>query len=219
MSKVPEGAILQRDQRTLAIVPRTPAGLMTPEQLESIARIARQYGVPQLKITSGQRIALIGFEPDQHDALVADLALEIGRAVEPCVHYVQACPGTTWCSLGVQDSIGLGLALEERLAHQAAPAKVKLGVSGCTACCAESYVRDIGLIANLKGWMVTFGGNSGGKPRIGDVVARNLDAGAALDLAERLLALYVEHGQELKRTSRFVKEVGIDWVKARLDVP
>ncbi len=136
MSEVPEGAILQRDERTLAIVPRTPAGLVTPAHLESIARIAREYNLPLLKITSGQRIALIGIEPEKHAALVADLQLEIGRAVEPCVHYVQTCPGTQWCSFGVQDSISLGVELEERPAQKSSPAKVKLGVSGCTACCA-----------------------------------------------------------------------------------
>ena len=216
MTQVPDGAILQRDEHTLAIVPRTPAGLITPEHLEAIARIALKYKVPQLKITSGQRIAMIGIEPGQYEALWSDLQMQVGHAVEPCVHYVQTCPGTHWCTFGLQDSIGLGLELEQRLSGKSAPAKVKLGVSGCTACCAESYVRDIGLIGTKKGWIVSFGGNSGSKPRIGDAIARHVDRATAIDLTERLLALYVEHGTKLKRTSKFVDRVGIDWVKQQL---
>ena len=187
---------------------------MAPSQV-SLGGASIGHG-PQLKITSGQRIALIGIEPEDHAAVVADLKLEIGRALEPCVHYVQTCPGTQWCTFGLQDSIRLGVELERRLAGRPSPAKVKLGVSGCNACCAESYVRDIGLIASKRGWIVAFGGSSGSKPRTADVVARHVDEETAMTLAEKLLALYVEHGQDLKRTAKFVDKVGIDWVKRQL---
>jgi NAD(P)H-nitrite reductase large subunit len=59
MSDKPKGAILQRDKETYAIVPRTPAGLVTPENLENIAKVARKYEIPIIKITSGQRFALV----------------------------------------------------------------------------------------------------------------------------------------------------------------
>ena len=58
MTDHPEGAILQRDEKTYAVMARSPAGLVTPELLERIAAIARTYHVPVVKITSGQRIAL-----------------------------------------------------------------------------------------------------------------------------------------------------------------
>ena len=56
MTELTEGAILQRDGRTYAVTTRIPAGIVTPEQLETIARVGRKYHVPILKITSGQRI-------------------------------------------------------------------------------------------------------------------------------------------------------------------
>jgi NAD(P)H-nitrite reductase large subunit len=36
-----ESAILQRDGRTYAVVTRIPAGIVTPEELEKIARAVR----------------------------------------------------------------------------------------------------------------------------------------------------------------------------------
>jgi len=216
MTEIPDGAILQRDDRTLAIVPRTPVGLVTPEQLEAIAAIARRYEVPVLKITSGQRIAMVGIEPERFEALRQQLKMELGRAVEPCVHYVQACPGTQWCHFGVQDSIGLGLELEQRLAGRPTPAKLKIGVSGCNFCCAESYLRDVGLIATKKGWDLTLGGNSGGRPRIGDVAAKHLPREVAISMVEKFVTLYAEQGQQQKRSSKFVEKMGIDWVKSEL---
>ena len=38
---IPRGAILQRDRKTYAIVPRTPVGLVSPEVLEAINSVVR----------------------------------------------------------------------------------------------------------------------------------------------------------------------------------
>ena len=62
MREHPVGAILQRDKETYAIVPRTPVGLVTPDDLEALAGVARKYNIPVIKITSGQRFALVGVE-------------------------------------------------------------------------------------------------------------------------------------------------------------
>lgn len=210
MTEIPDGAILQRDDRTLAIVPRTPVGLVTPEQLEAIAAIARRYEVPVLKITSGQRIAMVGIEPERFEALRQQLKMELGRAVEPCVHYVQACPGNLVCSLGVQDSIGLGRRMEDLFVGQDLPAKVKIGVSGCTLCCAESMVRDVGVVASKKGWKVVFGGSSSRKPRVADEIARGLTADEAVDLVKRCLEVYRDKAKPKQRTPKFMDSFGAD---------
>ena len=64
MPDIPTGAILQRDKETYAIVPRTPVGLVTPEDLEGIVKVARKYSIPVIKITSGQRFALVGIQKE-----------------------------------------------------------------------------------------------------------------------------------------------------------
>ena len=211
-----DGAILQRDGTTFAIVPRTPVGVLSADDLESLTRVVRKFDIPAVKITSGQRIALIGIPAERLEAVWAELGMDVGRAVELCVHYVQACPGTAYCRLGVQDSIGLGKELEERLVGAAAPAKVKIGVSGCPICCAESYVRDLGIVGTKHGWTVVFGGNSGGRPRVADVLAEDLSREEAVDLVVRVLAYYRDQNKKRVRTFRFVQKVGIEKVKQDL---
>lgn len=209
----PRGAILQRDRKTYAIVPRTPVGLVSPDILEAISSVVRKYNIPITKITSGQRLALIGMKQDEVDQVWHDLKMEVGPAVELCVHYVQACPGIEVCKFGVRDSIGLGLELEKLYVGMDLPAKVKIGVSGCPFCCAESYVRDIGLIGRKKGWVVTFGGNSGGRPRIGDVIAEDVGDDEAVALVRRCLEYYRNNVDKKLRTARFVEKKGIDAIK------
>ena len=146
MPDIPKGAILQRDKETYAIVPRTPVGLVSPEDLERIAKVARKYQIPVIKITSGQRFALVGMNKDDVDKIWEDLGMDVGKATELCLHYVQACPGTAVCKFGVKDSLGLGMEIEKFFSGLDLPAKVKIGVSGCPFCCGESFVRDIGIL-------------------------------------------------------------------------
>lgn len=213
MEDGPRGAILQRDRETYAIVPRMPAGIVAPEDLENIARVARRYEIPVIKITSGQRMALVGIRAEDVEKIWSEIGMTVGEATAPCVHYVQACPGTAVCKYGVQDSLGLGLELERVYQDLNLPAKLKMGISGCPRCCGESYVRDIGAIGTTKGWTVTFGGNSGGRPRIGDVIAKDLPKEDVIALVKLLLDYYIENGKPGERAARLVERVGVEAVK------
>jgi NAD(P)H-nitrite reductase large subunit len=208
-----DGAILQRDKKTYAIVPRTPLGIVTPQVLESIAQVVKKYGIPVVKITSGQRMALVGLKEADLASAWKDLGMDVGRAIELCVHYVQACPGTAVCRFGVRDSLGLGIELEDLFSGMALPAKVKFGVSGCPMCCGESYVRDVGVLGKNKGWTLIFGGNSGGRPRIGDLVAEDLGKEEVISLIKRCLEYYAANGKKKERTARFMERIGIDALK------
>jgi NAD(P)H-nitrite reductase large subunit len=215
-TEAPRGAILQRDKKTYAIVPRTPVGLVTPDILEALARVGRKFEIPIMKITSGQRIALVGLQEEQVEAVWEDLRMDVGPAVGLCVHYVQACPGTLVCKFGVQDSLGLGLELEQMFVGKELPAKMKVGVSGCPMCCAESYLRDVGLIGKPKGWTMVVGGNASGKPRIADVLAEELTRSEAIDLVARFMDYYRENSRPRSRSAMLLKRIGIDAVKAAI---
>lgn len=208
------GAILQRDRQTYAIVPRTPAGIVSPENLENIVKVARRYEIPIIKMTSGQRMVLVGIKEDDIEKIWKELEMTVGKATAPCLHYVQTCPGTVVCKYGKQDSLTLGLEMEELYQEMNLPAKLKMGISGCPRCCGESYVRDLGVFGTGNGWTVTFGGNSGARPRIGDVIARDLTREEVLDLSKRLLDYYRAKGNPGERTARFVERVGFDSIKS-----
>ncbi|MBW1675986.1 MAG: NAD(P)/FAD-dependent oxidoreductase [Deltaproteobacteria bacterium] len=213
MTDRPKGAIIQRDKKTYAVVPRTPMGLVTPDVLENIANVVRKYEIPVIKITSAQRMVLVGMSPEVVDEVWRDLGMDMGPAVELCVHYVQACPGNTLCKLGVQDSLGLGGKLEELFVGMHLPAKAKIGISGCPMNCGESYMRDFGAFGKKSGWTVIFGGNAGRKPRIGDVIAENLNEEEVIDLAKRCFEYYAANGKKKERTARFIERIGIEEFK------
>ena len=212
------GAIIQRDQQTYAVVPHIPCGLITDfDLLRRLADVADKYGAEAMKVTSSQRIAVIGIAEADLDAFWNDLGMEPGQASGLCIRNVKACPGTTYCRLGQQDAMTLGLELDRRYINKPMPSKLKIAVSGCPMDCAESHVRDIGLVGNKKGWVLEVGGNAGASPRIAEPVAKGLSAEQALDLTDRILEVYANLGKR-KRLGMVIKGMGLDAFKALVGI-
>jgi NAD(P)H-nitrite reductase large subunit len=213
MTDATYGAKLQRDGKTYAIQTRIPAGVVTPEDLETIAKIAKKYHIPLVKITSGQRFLLVGVQ-EQDIAKVRRELGDLGMAsITPGVRYVQSCPGISYCKNGTQDSITLAREISDEYAGKEFPAKIKIGVSGCPRCCGESRVRDIGIMGTAKGWTVFFGGHSGFKSRQGEQVATGLTSEEVRDLIRALLTHYKIHAEPKERSSRFLERVGTEWLR------
>jgi len=213
MADHPDGAIPQRDGKTYAVMARSPAGLVTPELLEKIASIGRRYRVPVVKITSGQRIALIGIDRTDVAAVLDELGPDAVRKTGPCIRFVQSCPGIRNCKNGTQDSLGLALALEERYREKPFPGKIKIGISGCPRCCGESHTRDIGIMGTPNGWTLLFGGNNGTRPRFGDILAKNLSTADVQDLVSRLLDYYQLNARSKERSARFMERITFETIQ------
>jgi NAD(P)H-nitrite reductase large subunit len=210
-----KGAILQRDKKTYAIVPRIPMGLLTPDILEKLADVCRKYGIPIIKITSGQRIALVGIKPEDVNKIWDELQMDVGPAEGLCVHYVQACPGIETCKFGQGDSLKLADMIEKWYVGRKdlVPAKTKFGISGCRLNCAESFLRDFGAFAAPDGWSVVVGGNSGGRPRIGNVIAEKLTDEQVIELFKRCLDYYSKNARPRERMPRFIERIGVEEFK------
>ena len=205
-----KGAILQRDGETYAIAPHIPGGITDTATLRKICDVADKYRVQSIKLTSAQRIALIGIREEDLDSAWADLAQAPGAVIGLCVRSVKICPGTTYCKRGLQDSIGLGLAIDSVYHSMELPNKMKIGVSGCLLSCAEAWVKDIGLLGTINGWKIVVGGTSGIRPRLADVLMEDVPTGEeALAIVEKIVDYYKAYPKK-ERLGRIIEGMGID---------
>jgi len=211
-----KGAIPQRDKETYAIAPHIPCGLVTPEILRKLADVAEKYKVQAMKITSATRIAIVGLKEDDIDAVWKELDMAPGAAVGLCVRSIRACPGNTFCKMGQQDALGLGMKLDAQYHGLDLPGKFKMAVSGCHINCAESWVRDVGLFGKPKGWTLVIGGNVGMNPRIAQELAADLSDEQALDKISQVVSYYKENAQKGERLGKMIDRAGFDVVKAAL---
>ena len=204
-----KGAILQRDKETYAIAPHIAGGIIDPAGLKRIAEVAEKYNAAALKITSAQRIAIVGLKPEDLDGAWADLGMKPGAAIGLCVRSVKICPGTTFCKRGLQDSVGVGLKLDEKYHGMEMPSKFTIGVSGCPNSCAEPALKDLGLMGTAKGWTILVGGNAARKPRLGLVLAEALSDDQAFALVDKVIGYYKAHAEK-KRLGEFIDEIGFE---------
>ncbi len=209
-----KGAILQRDKETYAIAPHIPCGIVTPELLRKLADTAEKYNAQALKITGANRIALVGIKEGDIDSVWAELGMEKGAAVGLCVRSVRACPGNTFCKLGQQDTLGMGMQLDAQYHGVELPGKLKMAVSGCKLNCAESWVRDIGLVGQRDGWLFLVGGNVGASPRIGEELAGSLDDAAALEMVASVIEYYRQNAKKGERLGKMIARIGLEPLRA-----
>jgi NAD(P)H-nitrite reductase large subunit len=219
MLKIGEkGAILQKDKETYAIAPHIPCGVVTPELLRKIADVAEKYKAQALKITSATRIAIVGLKEEDIDSVWNDLDMPPGAAVGLCVRSVRACPGTTFCKLGQQDALGMGMKLDNEYHGMELPGKCKMAVSGCQINCAESWVRDVGLFGKANGWTLVIGGNVGVTPRIAQELATELSDEQAFEKIAQVIGYYKETAKKGERMGKMIDRIGMDAVKAAFEV-
>ncbi|WP_422743787.1 nitrite reductase large subunit NirB [Micromonospora sp. WMMD754] len=212
-------ANLQRDG-SYSVVPRIPGGEITPEKLIAIGEVARDFRL-YTKITGGQRIDLFGARVDQLPQIwrrLVDAGFESGHAYGKALRTVKSCVGDTWCRYGVQDSVGLAVALELRYRGLRAPHKLKSAVSGCARECAEARSKDFGIIATETGWNLYVGGNGGFRPRHADLFATDLGTGELVTLIDRFLMYYVRTADRLQRTAAWIEAMdgGLDHLRSVL---
>jgi nitrite reductase (NADH) large subunit len=199
-------ANLQRNG-TYSVVPRVPGGEITPAKLMVIAEVARDFQL-YTKITGGQRIDLFGARLEQLPAIwrrLVDAGFESGHAYGKALRTVKSCVGSTWCRYGVQDSVGLAIALELRYRGLRSPHKVKAGVSGCARECAEARAKDFGVIATEAGWNLYVGGNGGFSPRHAQLLVSDVDTETLVRTIDRFLMFYIRTADRLQRTAGWIE--------------
>ena len=197
-------ANIQKDG-TYSVIPRMWGGQTTPDELRRIADAVDKYKIPTVKVTGGQRIDLLGVKKEDLAAVWKDIGMPSGFAYAKSLRTVKTCVGSEWCRFGTQDSTQMGKDLERALWAMYAPHKVKLAVSGCPRNCAESGIKDVGVIGVDSGWEIYVAGNGGIKTEVAQFLVKVKTPAEVLEHAGAFLQLYREEGWYLERTVHYVE--------------
>lgn len=205
--KVVTESIKQVDS-SYGIVLKIPTGVVTPDMLRKIADVYEKYNCKVIKLTCAQRIAIIGIEEKDIEAVWRDLGVEPAAATGLCVRGVKVCPGKTFCKLGLQETMDLGLELEERYHGLVLPSKFKIAVSGCPNSCTEPAVKDLGFMGTRNGFTCFVGGSAGRRPRFADILAEGLSKEECLEIADKVVSAYKKNAKKGQRLGKFIESIG-----------
>ena len=208
-------ANIQKDG-TFSVIPQMKGGVTNASELRRIADVADRYAVPMVKVTGGQRIDLLGVKKEDLVAVWKDLGMKSGHAYGKSIRTVKTCVGSEFCRFGTQNSTQMGIDLETMLANMWSPHKVKLAVSGCPRNCAESGIKDVGIIAVDSGWEIHVGGNGGIKTEVARFLCKVASAEEVKQYTGAFLQLYREQAYYLDRTVHYIERVGLDYIKRQV---
>ena len=135
-----------------------PVGRLTPEQMRGLAKIARDLGDGDIRLTVWQNLLISGVADDQVEVAEAAIeALGLSTKATSIRAGLVACTGNVGCKFAASDT--------KRHAEEIArwcEARVELDgpvnihLTGCHHSCAQHYIGDIGLLAcKVKGRTAT----------------------------------------------------------------
>lgn len=195
-------------KRTFGITPHIPGGFITTEIMQKIVDVAKKYdGV--LKITSGQRILITNLKQEDLAGIWEELGMEPAVRTQNSVKNVEMCPAG-YCKRSKFNTIGTGMKLSRKYQWVEMPCRTKIGVAGCRNACGSVYSKDVGVIADKTGFIVTAGGSGGYNPRMSDIIAQDITEKQALNLVDNIFDYYKEHAEAGEKLGFFIDRIGIN---------
>ncbi len=208
----PEFSVLQQiknGRRTYGITPRIPGGFIRPDKLALMAEVAEKYQ-GTIKITSGQRIAILGLKEEDVAKAWEDLDMEPAVRSPYSIKNVEMCPAG-FCKRAKYNTLPLAMKLEKRYYGAPAPNRTKIGVAGCLNACASVNAKDIGVLAVPEGHhKIVAGGSAGFHPRLPDTIAEGLSEDEAYIMVEAVYEYYCETADMGDKLGPFIDKIGLD---------
>ncbi len=127
---------------------KIPAGILTAEVLEHLARISREYGRGEIYLTQRLGVEVPGIAGERFPAVREALA-RAGIALAGCgprMRSTASCKGTV-CPHGNLDTFHITWEIDRRFNDaEVLPHKFKVGVAGCASTCSKPQLNDVGLM-------------------------------------------------------------------------
>jgi len=181
-----------------------PVGKVTCEQMRSLAKIARELGDGDIRLTVWQNLLISGIAGENAELVERCLA-EIGLTSKASSIRAGliACTGNTGCKFALSNTKGTATAIAEWVEPRVAlDTPINVHITGCPHSCAQHYIGDIGMLAcrvpvdasgedTVEGFHVYVGGGFGPDAGIGRELYRDVLAVDCPQLVERILRAYL----------------------------
>jgi ferredoxin-nitrite reductase len=181
-----------------------PVGKITCEQMRGLAKIARELGDGDIRLTVWQNLLISGIA-QENAALVEKCLGEIGltsKATSVRAGLI-ACTGNTGCKFALSNTKCTAMAIADWVEPRVAlDNPINVHLTGCPHSCAQHYIGDIGMLAcrvpvdasgedTVEGFHVYVGGGFGPDAGIARELYRDVKVEDCPRVVERILKAYV----------------------------
>ena len=229
--RLKHGTYGQRQAGVQMLRVKIPAGILTPAQLRTLAKIGDTYSTGRGHVTTRENVQFHFVQLENVPAvmrLLAEAGLTTREACGNTVRNVTGCPLAGICPGEAFDvtpyALGVSRYLLRHPEFHDLPRKFKIAFSGCEddGNCAVAGIHDVGLIAQVsgsngaahRGFKVLVGGGLGSLPTEASLLTDFLPEEELLPTIEAILRVFVETGNrknKFKARMKFVlRDKGIE---------
>jgi ferredoxin-nitrite reductase len=189
-----------------------PVGKLTVEQMRGLAKLARDLGDGDIRLTVWQNLLLSGIATDNVQVATAAIsALGLTTEATSIRAGLVACTGNVGCKFAASDTKrhadDIARWCEERVKLDG---PINIHLTGCHHSCAQHYVGDIGLLAAkvqvsddgdmVEGYHILVGGGFGPDAALAREIFRDVKAEDAPLVVERILKGYLANRSSADET-------------------
>lgn len=202
-------------------------GDATAEQIETVADLAEQFSLGELRVSHQQNLILSDVKQSELYALYSQLeSLGFAEPTVGTLNDVICCPGGDYCALANAKSIPIAEAVQTRfddLDYLYDLGDLDLNISGCMNACGHHHIGNIGILGvDKKGeefYQVSLGGDSGINGRVGKILGPSFKADQVPDVIQKVLDVYVDKRNEDELFLDTVHRIGLAPFKESVYAP
>jgi ferredoxin-nitrite reductase len=208
-----------------------PVGKMTVEQMRGLAKIARELGDGDIRLTVWQNLLISGIA-EANAELVETCLREIGltaKATSVRAGLI-ACTGNTGCKFASSNTKDTAMAIADWVEPRVAlDTPINIHLTGCPHSCAQHYIGDIGMLAcrvpvdasgedTVEGFHIYVGGGFGPDAGIARELYRDVKVADCPQAIERILRAFVSgRSSESETFLEFTRRHDASALKAMVD--
>ncbi|MCQ6275246.1 NAD(P)/FAD-dependent oxidoreductase [Bacillus sp. V3B] len=201
--------VMMQSDGTYTIVPQMYGGMTDAGQLRIIADVVEKYHIPNVIVTSEQRIHLMGVNKQSLPNVWEELNMPLSPASPYAIQSIKTYIGEDICWCDKRPSLQLAVHLEKQLECLKTPERVQMGITACLHNGEEVLTKDIGFIRMNRGWEIHVGGRSGRDAQVGELLYVAETSEDALDIVTALIQYYRETANYLERISGWIERIGL----------
>ena len=180
-----------------------PVGKLTADQMRGIAKVARECGDGDIRLTVWQNLLISGVPQARlAEAEAAIAAASLATKATSIRAGLVACTGNAGCRLAMSDTKRHAEAIAQWCESRVAlDHPLNIHLTGCPNSCAQHYIGDIGLVGTkaqgsdeedpAEAYHIHVGGGFGPQAQCGREIYRDVTADEAPRTIERMLQAYL----------------------------
>ncbi len=178
-----------------------PPGDITDTQLESVATLAEQYSMGEIRTTYSQNLVFAQVEQSMLFQLWGELnRIKLATPNIATVKDIICCPGFDFCALANATSLDVSEDIMRRfdkLDSLHSLGEIRINISGCMNACGHHHVGHIGLLGvDKKGedwYQITLGGSASNHTALGKVLGPAVAKANIGEAVETIIFTYIEN--------------------------